>query len=187
MTPNLFGHADRTGESPYLTTGALCSSCRLYRYALWRTWGRGEGAVAFVGLNPSTADETMDDPTIRRCIGFAKSWGFAGICMLNIYAFRATDPRDMKATADPVGPQNDEMLAYYATYCRRIVACWGVRAADARVRQVLSDGVLGSRNVECLGRTKSGAPKHPLYLRADTPLEGFARPRPCSARRARGC
>ena len=84
--------------------GARFSESRTHRYALWRIWEKGAPMVMFVGLNPSTADETQDDPTIRRCIDFAKRWGYGGLYMLNIFAFRATNPKDMKAAADPVGP-----------------------------------------------------------------------------------
>ena len=89
----------------------IFSPCRRYRYTLWRAWDMfNPGYVMFIGLNPSTADEVQDDPTIRRCIGYAKEWGYGAFCMTNIFAFRATDPRVMKAQADPVGPENDKWL-----------------------------------------------------------------------------
>jgi hypothetical protein len=164
MPASLFPQESRASER----AGADFSACRTWRYALWRFWGAGRRTIAFVGLNPSTADETQDDPTIRRCLGFARRWGFDGLYMLNAYAFRATDPRIMRAAPDPVGPANDEALAYRTTHCERIVVCWGVHADPARVRRILAPGVLGDRTVHCLGRTKDGAPKHPLYLPAAT-------------------
>jgi hypothetical protein len=148
----------------------------MWRYALWRAWDPDRPTVAFVGLNPSTADETLDDPTIRRCIGFAKSWGYGGLYMLNLFAFRATDPADMKAAADPVGPYNDEALSYRQSRCQLTVAAWGVHGGfKGRADHVLSH-VLVSDAVYCLGKTKDGFPKHPLYLPKTAALEDFNSP-----------
>ncbi len=91
-----------------MTRNAHLSICRRYRYALLRRWGEGKNAM-FIGLNPSTADETADDPTIRRCVSFAKAWGFGGLCMANLFAYRATNPADMLMQADPIGPDNAEV------------------------------------------------------------------------------
>jgi Protein of unknown function (DUF1643) len=88
----------------------VLSACRTYRYALWRSWLGGEGYANFIGLNPSTADELIDDNTITRCIAFAKLWGFEALCMTNLFAFRATRPCDLRATVAPVGPDNDRYL-----------------------------------------------------------------------------
>lgn len=142
------------------------SGCRRYRYALWREWtdllGSAEtGYVMFVGLNPSTADETNDDPTITRCINFARSWGYSGLCMTNLFAFRATLPADMIAHPDPVGPENDARLIQYAKNARLVVAAWGAHGAhlgrDAAVRRLLP-------NLHYLRLTRDGHPGHPLYL-----------------------
>lgn len=139
----------------------LFSPCRTYRYTLWREWIGGEGYAMFVGLNPSTADETQDDPTIRRCIAFAKAWGYSGLCMTNLFAYRATLPENMKAAADPVGPENDAHLMAMADSAGVIVAAWGVHGAhqgrDAAVLRLLPD-------LYCLALTKDGHPGHPLYL-----------------------
>ena len=155
-----------------IETGAQFSGCRAWRYALWRTWDASYGHCMFIGLNPSTADETEDDPTIRRCINFAKSWGFGGIHMLNLFAFRATLPSDMKAAADPIGPENNEFLTMYAKQSEKIVCAWGVngkfKSRDGYVTAMLSDF-----DLFCLGSTNTGQPKHPLYLKSDTPLERF--------------
>lgn len=139
------------------------SPCRTYRYALWREWPDGDGYAMFVGLNPSTADETRDDPTIRRCIAFAKAWGYAALCMTNLFAFRATDPKVMMAAGDPVGPENDAHLALLAREAGVVVAAWGThgthkRRADA-VRSLLPA-------LHCLATTKDGHPGHPLYLKS---------------------
>ena len=147
--------------------GAQFSDCRNYRYALWRTWGPGDGHVMFIGLNPSTADETRDDPTIRRCIGFAKKWGFGGINMLNLFAYRATDPKDLKKAADPIGPKNNDYLTMYLDAGGMSIACWGVHGGYLdRGRQVID--LLVIDNLQCFGLTKNGQPKHPLYLKSGT-------------------
>jgi len=122
----------------------------------------------FIGLNPSTADETLDDPTVRRCIGFADDWGYDALCMTNIFAFRATDPKVMKAAKDPVGPGNNEALLNLAASSGIIIAAWGVHG-DHMARGELVECMLN--NLMCLGKTKHGFPKHPLYLkRTTTPI-----------------
>lgn len=150
-----------------MITGAQFSKCRKYRYALWRTWQAGDGHVTFIGLNPSTADETMDDPTIRRCIGFAQSWGFGGINMLNLFAYRATDPKILKKVDDPIGDRNDRYLSMYCDAAGLNIACWGTRGAFMdRGKKVIE--LLGRGSLSCFGFTNGGQPKHPLYLRKDT-------------------
>jgi len=146
--------------------GAQFSKCRRYRYALWRTWDENNGHVMFIGLNPSTADEKEDDPTIRRCIGYAKSWGFGGIYMLNIFAFRATKPRNLRDASDPIGSENDDYLKMYCDNSGLNIACWGTHGAFMNRGQSVIE-LLGKNNLSCLGITKSGQPKHPLYLKRD--------------------
>lgn len=158
--------------------GAQFSDCRNYRYALWRTWDESAGHVCFIGLNPSTADETIDDPTIRRCIGFAQRWQRGGIYMLNLFALRATDPKVMKKSAEPVGTMNDSALLAYACRSAIVVAAWGIHGAYA-ARGELVAGWLPSqaeKSMYCLGLTKSGHPKHPLYLPSDAALMPFGIP-----------
>ena len=156
-------------------SGAEFSRCRKYRYALWRRWAHsGEGdQVMFIGLNPSTADETEDDPTIRRCIRFAKDWGYSGLIMMNAYAYRATNPKDMKKALDAIGPSNNESLRVRSTQVDKVVAAWGAHCTEIREQQVCR--AIG-KPIYCLGKTKHGRPKHPLYLRADTALELFWAP-----------
>ncbi len=96
-----------------MKTDANLSECRKYRYALWRTWDKSKPYAMFIGLNPSTADETENDPTINRCINYSKDWGFGGLCMVNLFAFRATDPSDMMASKDPIGSDNDDWIKIY--------------------------------------------------------------------------
>lgn len=151
-------------------SGGIFSPCRKYRYQLWRRWGHGEGCV-FIGLNPSTADEKVNDPTIRRCINYAKRWNFDAMVMLNLFAFRATDPADMQCEIDPVGPDNDLWIRA-ATDGAFVVCCWGAHGSHlSRSTQVL-ELIPKTQSVFCLGLTKSGEPKHPLYLRSDlNPIE----------------
>lgn len=140
----------------------IFSSCRTYRYALWREWIGGDGYAMFVGLNPSTADETQDDPTIRRCIAYAKAWGYSGLCMTNLFAYRATQPEDMKSATDPVGPENDAYLKTLAEGAGVIVAAWGVHGTHGGRHNAVRAMLPG---LHCLALTKDGHPGHPLYLR----------------------
>jgi hypothetical protein len=126
----------------------------------------------FIGLNPSTADEVNDDPTVRRCIRFARDWGYGGLVMMNAFAYRATDPRVMKAAFAPVGPDNDYWLLEMAKIRRRqgavIVAAWGnhgiYRNRHQHILNLFQDAGI---TLHCLGLTKTGQPKHPLYVSAD--------------------
>lgn len=136
-----------------------------FRYTLNRTWGPGS-RVAFIGLNPSTADELEDDPTIRRCIGFAKSWGYGSLLMLNLFGLRSTDPKKLYTVNNPVGGANDFQIHRGFIRAQRIVAAWGVHGEylgrGEEIRRQYHDRLWH------LGLTKGGYPKHPLYLRADT-------------------
>ncbi len=157
-------------------SGAMFSDDRVYRYTLWRRWVGWRQPDAklcvFIGLNPSTADEREDDPTIRRCINYAKAWGYDGLVMLNLFAFRATDPVVLKAAPDPVGPENDRVIYQVCQEAPRIVACWGdhgvYKSRDVMVPFLLRDTL---RKLYCFGRTRSRQPRHPLYLRKTRELE----------------
>lgn len=152
--------------------GATFSPDRRHRYTLWRDCLLGVDNVStlvVIGLNPSTADEKVDDPTIRRCLGFARAWGFGRLVMLNLFAFRATDPADMKRAADPVGPENDTTLIA-ETKGRAVLCAWGADGGFLG-RSGVVRRLLEGRDLRCLGRTKSGEPKHPLYLAAATKPE----------------
>ena len=146
-----------------MKTDAKLSDCRKYRYALWRTWDASKPYVMIVGLNPSTADETEDDPTLIRCINFAKSWGYGGVCMANLFAFRATDPSDMKASSDPVGLENDIWLSNLSEDAGIIVAAWGNDGNHLGRASVVKAAL---PNLYCIKMNKSGEPAHPLYLKA---------------------
>lgn len=154
---------------------AVISACGRYRYSLQRRWRDDGRTMAFVMLNPSTADALVDDPTIRRCIGFAQREGCGGIHVVNAFAFRATDPRDLLAADDPVGPENDDAIVAAVRSCDVVVAAWGAgapRPLRARIDQVHRALLeVRRRPVQCLGVTAAGAPRHPLFVRADAPLE----------------
>lgn len=151
---------------------AVISPCEAYRYTLLRAWDSRRPMCGWIGLNPSTADHRQDDPTIRRMIGFARGWGFGGILVLNLFAFRATKPADMRLAIDPVGPDNDYFLRRYAP--PRWVACWGP-GGDYRGRADQVAAMFAGR-LSCLGATKTGAPRHPLYVRSDTLLQAWPIP-----------
>lgn len=142
--------------------GATFSDDRMYRYELWREWEPTRPAFVVIGLNPSTADENNDDPTIRRCMGFARRFDCGQLVMLNLYAFRATSPKDMLAAVDPVGPRTDEILRWHAERERTqyTVAAWGANATLERAAVVAEM----FPTLHCFGVNANGSPKHPLYL-----------------------
>jgi hypothetical protein len=144
----------------------VLSADRVYRYSLWREWIGGEGYAMFIGLNPSTADETVDDPTIRRCVAYAKAWRYGALCMTNLFAFRATDPNVMARAVDPVGPENDAMLLAVANGAGVRIAAWGAHVAQGvlarRCRDTTVKSIMPAMHV--LKLTKDGHPAHPLYL-----------------------
>ena len=141
---------------------ATFSECRKYRYSLWRQWAdTGSGYVMFIGLNPSTADEINDDPTIRRCIAYAQAWGYDALCMTNLFAYRATDPSEMMTACEPIGIENNQRLLNLASNAGIVVAAWGTNGAhlnrEDEVKALLP-------NLHYLRLTKYGHPAHPLYL-----------------------
>jgi hypothetical protein len=143
---------------------AVLSRCRKYRYALWRIWDDSKPPVMFIGLNPSTADETADDPTLVRCANYAKAWGYGGVCMANLFAYRATRPEDMMACRDPIGPGNDVWLSKLAKEAGIVVAAWGNGGGHLNRSSLIRDRLSGLHYIKM---NKSGEPAHPLYLKAD--------------------
>lgn len=141
---------------------AVISADFLYRYRLTRSWGPGK-QVVFIMLNPSTATAEVDDPTIRRCVGFAKAWGFESLAVVNLFARRATDPGVLYEVEDPVGPENDQHLLEVCSKADLVVAAWGVHGAFRRRGDRVRD-LLKLTTVHHLGLTKDGHPRHPLYL-----------------------
>lgn len=150
---------------------AVFSEGRAYRYRLTRTWGTSGTHVTWIMLNPSTADAMQDDPTIRRCTGFTKAWGFDGLIVVNLFAWRATDPRELTGCADPVGPDNDRFIREAIHPWSVVVGAWGAHGhLRDRGEQVTRDLAADGIELGCLGATKLGQPRHPLYVPASAPL-----------------
>lgn len=144
---------------------AVISDCGAYRYRLTRTWDAFRSPVNFIMLNPSTADASLDDPTIRRCIGYAKAWGRGGIIVTNLFALRSTDPSTLKSHADPVGPENDRYILGALAGTPHAVAAWGSHGGlFGRSKAVRAMLEAAGVPLMCLSRTKGGEPGHPLYL-----------------------
>jgi hypothetical protein len=164
-----------------IVRAAVFDASGRYRYTLTRRWAPGGETVAFVLLNPSTADAERDDPTVRRCIGFARDWGYAALEVVNLFAWRATRPSELRRAPAPVGVQNDAHLLQAARRAARIVLAWGVHGAwagrEEAVRALL-EPVAG--RLECLGITRGGHPRHVLYL----PREARPMPFPAGGRPA---
>ena len=153
-----------------MKTDAFFSPDRLHRYALWRTWDDTKPTAMFVCLNPSTADEVKNDPTVTRCIRYARDWGYGRFIMANIFAYRATDPTVMKAFPDPIGPENDAWLRRLADESALIVAAWGNHGEFMERGRTVA--ALSPKMV-ALKVNKSGHPSHPLYLRASLKPQPF--------------
>lgn len=147
---------------------AVYSPCERYRYVLTRTWDAAGQKALFVMLNPSTATETQNDPTVERCERRARALGFGGFRVVNIFAYRATDPRVMRAQADPTGPGNDAAIAESALWADRIICAWGGHGAHLG-RGAAVEALLRATGVPLwhLGLTMAGQPKHPLYIGYD--------------------
>src|SRR5262249_38886078 len=150
---------------------AVLSPDQIYRYRLSRIWDEAVPTMLVIGLNPSTADATCDDATIRRCRGFAAREGFGGLQVVNLFAYRSTDPAALPHVAAPAGPNNDLHIPPVVEFAAFAVAAWGagghLNGRDRHVTDLVrSFGV----PLRCWGRTKAGHPRHPLYLPGDTPL-----------------
>lgn len=157
---------------------AIFSPDERFRYVLTRKWDPAIQKLAVVGLNPSTATADLDDPTIRRCISFAKREGFGGLAMLNLFAYRATDPRELTAALtrgeNIVGELNDSVLKLYGNQGRIVLAAWGTGGSlCARGFEVMRNMQRAGALLRCLGVTQGGEPRHPLYIRGTTPLQRY--------------
>lgn len=153
---------------------AVISSCGKYRYMLRRTWDEKKPRALFVMLNPSTADASIDDATIRSCIRLSKSWGHGSFEVVNLFAFRSTDPHNLKLAGDPVGSDNDLAIESAKHRCDVAICAWGAhQMAERRASHVAGLLRSGRPAIFCLGRTKAGHPKHPLYIKTGTALEAF--------------
>ena len=150
------------GDAPSIAT---YSDCERYRYALTRVWDTAGGTALFVMLNPSTATEVQNDPTVERCERRARALGFGGFRVTNIFAWRDTDPRAMRRAADPVGPENDAAILDGAHWADRIICAWGTHGAHLGRGAAVEALLRGTgRPLHHLGLSKDGHPKHPLYI-----------------------
>jgi hypothetical protein len=156
--------------------GARISACGRYRYNLWRAWGEARSSMTWIMCNPSTANADEDDPTIRKCMGFARHWGYEAISVVNLCALRATNPRELLAADDPVGPENERELASVLNLLMMprarwsmVVVAWG-NALPKPLRHL--GRACAIPLVACLGQTADGMPRHPLMLPYSTPLQG---------------
>lgn len=147
---------------------AVYSDCERYRYLLTRTWDAAGPKALFVMLNPSTATEQQNDPTVERCERRARALGFGAFRVTNIFAWRDTDPRQMRAADDPVGPANDDSIAQSAVWADVIIAAWGTHGAHLE-RGPAVEALLRAtgRPLHVLGLTQAGHPQHPLYIGYD--------------------
>ena len=192
------GHSEVIDYNSNLKPNGHCefSPCRKWRYTLWRNWSddpihenddmfRGQPKKKYgtksdylqvIGLNPSTADETINDPTVARCIDFAKRWGFGGLCMTNLFAFRATDPNVMKEHSSPIGDRNDRWLDETSQNAGLILFAWGNHGTHLDRAATVSAVLCAKYRLKtvALEMTKAMQPKHPLYIKADT--EPFSYP-----------
>ncbi len=152
---------------------SVFSICKTWRYVLTREWDTDAKYCMFVGLNPSVADHLANDQTVRRCMQLAKSWGFGGLHVLNLFAVRSSDPNYIKIAKDPIGEDNDMYLHKYSSESDVVIAAWG-RGGNYmdRADEVIKRGILGNV-LFCMGKTKDGHPKHPLYLTNETELVMF--------------
>ena len=149
---------------------AVLDATRRYRYSLFRRWGGGSRIALWIMLNPSTADHLTDDPTIRRCIGFSKRWGYDALSVVNLFPLRATRPQQLQMAKGDArgGPENDIAICDEAEHAALIVAAWGAHGSlwdrDVEVRRLLR---AQGRTVHHIGLTQGGQPRHPLYLPGD--------------------
>lgn len=155
----------RTHDTPECRSEAIYSDCGLYRYRLTRVWDDAAGRLAFVMLNPSTASEKVNDPTIARCEKRARLLGYGALDVVNLFAYRATAPEDLRAAEAPVGPENDTFLSRACDEADMVLAAWGVHGAHrARDTEALALLARAQAKLFTLGLTRHGLPRHPLYV-----------------------
>ncbi len=161
-----------TNTNGFTSSKAIFNTSKRYRYVLTREWTEGKGAVAFIGLNPSTATHEVSDPTVTRCVNYAKRWGFKEMIMLNIFALRSTDPKELYKAREPIGRENNDYIESYTEEAKLVIAGWG-NHGDHRTRGREVSKIIKDLNVKCFGINKSGHPVHPLYQRNDARLIDF--------------
>ncbi|MCF6273604.1 MAG: DUF1643 domain-containing protein [Rhodobacteraceae bacterium] len=167
MITRHFTKGDAISEATY-------SDCEAYRYALTRVWDETGRKVLFLMLNPSTATEVQNDPTVERCERRARTLGFGAFRVCNIFAYRATDPRDMRAAKDPIGSANDTSIVEAIEWADEVVAGWGNHGAHLSRGQAVEALLKAQpKKPKHLGLTNSGHPKHPLYIAYKTQPEAW--------------
>jgi hypothetical protein len=159
----------------FLERDAVISECGQYRYLLRRTWDHDKPRALFVMLNPSTADADIDDPTIRSCIRLCKSLDYGSFEVVNLFAWRATDPKELSFVSEPIGEKTDPIMEAAVNRCDMIICGWGKNEfAKERARMVATSLRSFRPALFCFGKNKDGSPKHPLYIKSGTPLLAYA-------------
>ncbi|WP_040340364.1 DUF1643 domain-containing protein [Fictibacillus macauensis] len=146
-----------------------------YRYSLWRIWEHTLPKVTFIMLNPSTADHLTDDPTLRRCVQFAKDWGYGSLEVVNLFAYRATNPNKLREALDPIGKDNDHYILQAVANSEKVILAWGVNGKLFRRDQAVLQLLLhaNSTAICTIERTQNGHPRHPLYIAANKVPQPF--------------
>lgn len=147
-----------------INNGAKFSECGTHRYSIWRIWDKSKQIVMFIGLNPSTANQDSDDPTIRRVIKFASNWGYGGVYMMNLFTQVTPYPHELKLNDDEQIIENRDRIFPMAEWCKLIIFAWGNFKEAEQEGQHYSDILNGY----CLGKNQNGSPKHPLYIHSKT-------------------
>ena len=161
-------------SDPFMERDAVISDCGKYRYLLRRAWDHGQPRALFVMLNPSTADASVDDPTIRSCIRLCRAMNYGSFEVVNLFAWRATDPRDLEKSPAPIGPDQEKITLAAISRCDLPILAWGAHKMARGKGNHLASLVRSYRPaVFCFGKTRSGEPKHPLYIKTGTPLETY--------------
>lgn len=158
----------------YIENDAVISDCGKYRYLLRRTWDGKKPRALYVMLNPSTADAYKDDATIRSCVRLAVGLGYGSMEVVNLFAWRATNPDELGTVPDPIGPNNDASIERAIGRCDVAICAWGAYPVSSIRIADVTNAIRSQRPaVYCLGKTKAGFPKHPLYIKSGTPLETY--------------
>ncbi|MEL7071915.1 MAG: DUF1643 domain-containing protein [Cyanobacteria bacterium J06581_3] len=158
----------------HLSRNAVFDKTGDYRYRLGRRWQSDGAEVAFVMLNPSRADEAIDDPTLRACIQFAQRWQYASLSVVNLFGYRTPHPAELKQATDPIGPENDAYVLQAVEQADKVVLAWGNHGVwmgrDHAILQQLSPY---AHKLVCLQQNKGGQPRHPLYVKREQPITPF--------------
>ena len=148
-------------EKILVRKGAVIDSTELYRYSLWREWDTDAAKITFIMLNPSRADAAIDDPTIRRCLNFASSWGYGSLEVVNLFAYRTSNPKKLHLVENPVGKDNDRYIQQAVSEAKTIVLAWGNGGSLRNQNQTVLQKLANCSHLYCLGITKKLQPRHP--------------------------